>query len=139
VHDLFPLSLSRSTINLIRPSTLLRFYSTHQPDTKQRGDSALTQCLKDTLRIPEVPIYLIFDALDEGPSSTGLLPPREKVIGLVEKPVKWKYPNLRLCVTSRPEIDIRTSLESLISDRMSLHDEIGQKEDFADYVRSVVY
>lgn len=37
---------------------------------------------------------------------------------------------MHLCVTSRPEMDIRTSLEALTSpsNRISLHDEKGQKE-----------
>jgi hypothetical protein len=39
----------------------------------------------------------------------------------------------------RPEIDIRDVLVPLTSLRVSLHDQTGQKEDIADYVRSVVY
>ena len=92
------------------------------------------------LRVPgENPIYLIIDALDECPSTTGLPPPREKVLELVEQLVRSNIPSLHLCVTSRPEIDIRTSLEPLTSNRISLHDEVGQRKDIADYVRSVVY
>ena len=87
----------------------------------------------------EASIYLILDALDECPSTTGLPPPREKVLELVEKLVNLKLPNLRLCITSRPEADIRASLEPLTSNRISLHDQIGQRKDIANYVRSVVY
>ena len=86
-----------------------------------------------------VPIYLIIDALDECPNTTKLPPPREKVLELIEKLVKLNLPNLRLCITSRPEVDIRTSLESLSTTRISLHDQSGQKRDIEDYVRSVVY
>jgi hypothetical protein len=43
--------------------------------------------------------------------------------------------NLRIYVTSRPEIDIRKVVEPLTSRRVSLHDQSGQKEDIADYVR----
>ena len=50
-----------------------------------------------------------------------------------------QIPNLRICVTSRPEFDIRDFLEPLTSRRVSLHDQSGQKQDIADYVRSVVY
>ena len=64
--------------------------------------------------------------------------PRDKVLVLVEKLVEQKLPNLHLCITSRPEIDIRTSLEPLTSNRISLHDETGQKEDIVEFVRSVV-
>jgi len=86
-----------------------------------------------------VPIYLIIDALDECPNTTKLPPPREKVLELVEKLVKLNLPNLHLCVTSRPEVDIRTSLEPLTTKRIPLHEQGGQKKDIEDYVRSVVY
>ena len=48
-------------------------------------------------------------------------------------------PNLHLCITSRPEINIQTSLEPLTLNRVSLHDQSGQKKDIVDYVNSVVY
>jgi hypothetical protein len=41
-------------------------------------------------------------------------------------------------MASRPEMDIRTVLESLTSLKISLHDEIGQKEDIIEYIKSVV-
>jgi hypothetical protein len=92
------------------------------------------------LRLPgAVPVYLILDALDECPGTTGLPPPRERVLELVKRLIKLNLPNLRLCVTSRPEIDIRASLEPLTSNQISLHNQIGQKRDIANYVRSVVY
>src|SRR6267154_2839265 len=37
------------------------------------------------------------------------------------------------------EFDIRNVLEPLTSRRVSLHDQSGQKEDIAEYVRSIVY
>ena len=85
-----------------------------------------------------VPVYLIIDALDECPN-TELPPPREKVLELIEKLVKLNHPNLRLCVTSRPEVDIRASLEPLATRYISIHDQSGQKKDIEDFVRSVVY
>ena len=53
--------------------------------------------------------------------------------------VELNLPNLRLCVTSRPEIDIRTSFETLTSNRISLHDERGQKQDIINFVTPVVH
>jgi len=100
------------------------------------------QCLEKMLKVPtEEPIYIILDALDECPDTFGLQSSREKVLELVKRLVGFQLPNLRLCVTSRPEIDIRSVLEPLTSssNRISLHDEEGQKKDIADYVRSVVY
>jgi hypothetical protein len=88
---------------------------------------------------PHVPIYLILDALDECPNTTGMPSSRDKVLELIEKLVNLDLPNLHLCITSRPEIDIRTSLEPLTSNQISLHDQSGQKQDIVDYVNSVVY
>jgi hypothetical protein len=121
---------------------LLEFYSAHQRGSQQPGDRELMICLEKMLRVPtDEPIYIILDALDECPDTSGLQSSREKVLELVEKFVEFHLPNLRLCVTSRPEIDIRNVLEPLTStsNRISLHDEEGQKKDIAAYVRSVVY
>ena len=85
-----------------------------------------------------VPIYLIIDALDECPNTTKLPPPREKVLELIEKLVKLEIPNMHLCVTSRPEFDIRESFEPLATKSIPLHDQSGQKKDIEEYVRSVV-
>jgi hypothetical protein len=53
------------------------------------------------------PIYLILDALDESPKISGIRSPREKVLRLVMELVELLHlPNLRICVTSRPKIDI---------------------------------
>ena len=86
----------------------------------------------------QVPIYIIIDALDECPNTSGMPTPRDKVLTLVEKLVELGIPNLRLCIASRPEIDIRTSIEPWASNRLSLHDQSGQKKDINDFVCSVV-
>jgi len=94
------------------------------------------------LRYPrEEPIYVIIDALDECPDASGSQSTRENVLELVQTLVGFHLQNLRLCVTSCPEIDIRNVLEPLTSEknRISLHDQEEQKKDIADYVRSVVY
>ena len=121
---------------------LIRFYCDHVDGTQQPSIRALTRCLEDMLKVPEgSPVYLIIDALDECPNTTGILSPRDEVLALVEGLVDLNLPNLRFCVTSRPETDIRSSLEPLTSpsNSISLHDESGQKKDIVDFVRSVVY
>ncbi|KAH9983391.1 hypothetical protein BJV74DRAFT_777147, partial [Russula compacta] len=119
---------------------LFGYYSTHQSGSRQPSDRTLEKCLEDMLRAPEqVLIYLIIDALDECPNTTGIPTPRDKVLALIERLVKLELPNLRLCTTSRPEVDIRMSFEPLTSNRISLHDQSGQKKDIADFVCSVVY
>jgi len=96
--------------------------------------------LKKMVTLPDQPpIYLIIDALDESPNASGISSPRDMVLQLLEELVDFSLPNLHICVTSRPEIDIRNVLEPLTSRRVSLHDQSGQKQDIEDYVRSVVY
>jgi hypothetical protein len=79
------------------------------------------------------------DALDESPNTSGIPSARERVLRLLEELVDLHLPNLHICVTSRPEIDIRDVILPLNSLRVSLHDQSGQKGDIADYVRSIVY
>jgi hypothetical protein len=118
---------------------LFSLYSVYKRGTEQPTDDSLAECLKDMLRIGQVPIYLIMDALDECPNDSGIPSSREKVLKLVKELVGLRRPNLRLCITSRPEFDIRTTLKPLSIQQVSLHDESGQKQDIIDYVTSVVY
>jgi hypothetical protein len=85
------------------------------------------------------PIYLIIDALDECSNVSGIPSSRNRVLQLVKELVDLHLPDLHICVTSRPEVDIREVLEPLTSHRVSLHDQSGQKKDIEDFVRSVVY
>jgi hypothetical protein len=115
-------------------------HSAHDDGGRKAGDGALIQCLKEMLSLPtQGPVYLIIDALDECPNHTGLPTSREEVLDLIQDLVDLHLPNVHICVTSRPEIDIRTTLESLTSLRISLHNESGQTKDIMDYVRSVVH
>jgi len=92
------------------------------------------------LTVPnQSPVYIILDALDESPNSSGIPSPREQVLRLVKELVELRLPHLHICVTSRPEFDIRATLDSLALHRVSLHDESGQKTDIVDYVNAVVY
>jgi len=85
------------------------------------------------------PIYLIIDALDESPDNSGIPSPREEVLQLVKELIELRLPDLHICITSRPHLDIRDVLEPLTSLRVSLQDQNGQKNDIVHYVRSVVY
>ena len=123
-----------------RCDTLSHVYESHDRGTKQPSDDLLTRCLIRMLSIPDQPqIYLIMDALDECPDGSGIPSPRERVLRLLKELVDLHLPNLHVCVTSRPEIDIRNVLGPLTSCPVSLHNQSGQKKDIADYVRSVVY
>ena len=115
-------------------------YLAHDKGKNQPSDTSLAECLKKLVSLPDQPpIYLVIDALDESPNASGISSPREMVLRLLEELVDLSLQNLRICVTSRPEIDIRNVLEPLTSRRVSLHDQSGQKQDIEDYVRSVVY
>ncbi|KAF8269275.1 NACHT domain-containing protein [Lactarius quietus] len=122
-----------------------RLYSSHGKGAQQPGNGALTKCLREMLLVAtEQPIYIIIDALDECPNSDerpdfGMSTPREDVLDLLKSLVRMGLPKLHICVTSRPEIDIKMALERLPHNAVSLHDEIGQKKDISDYVRGIVY
>ena len=107
----------------------------------QPGDAALTQCLKNMLNFPgQLPTYIVIDALDECPNNIGTPSAREKVLNFVEDLVESNHANLFICITSRPEQDITATLNPLTppSRRVSLHEEVGQREDIDSYVRSFV-
>ena len=115
------------------------FYVAHDCGSQLASDNELVGCLKDMLKFQgQATVYVIIDALDECPIATGLPPPREKVLELVEELVKLQIPTLRICVTSRPEADIVSILKPLTFGSVSLHDESGQAQDIAEYVRSAI-
>jgi len=118
---------------------LSTFYSTHLNGARTPSDDELIRCLIDLLKVPgSQPIYLIVDALDECPSTSSLLSPREELLSLLEDLVQKQLPNLRICVTSRPEVDIKTILEPLAFRSVSLHDASGQQKDIRDYIEAIV-
>ena len=119
---------------------LSQLYSDHDSGAKQPNDDTLIQCLKEMLKVPDQrPTYLIMDALDECSDVSGIPTPRRRVLRLLKELVDLQIPNLHICITSRPEVDIQDVLEALTSRRVSLHDQSGQKKDIEDYVRSFVY
>jgi hypothetical protein len=87
----------------------------------------------------QAPVYLVFDALDECPNSSGIPSSRENVLNLVQDLVDLQLPNLHICVTSRPEADITSVLEPLHFNSISLHDEEGQQQDILNYVKTIVH
>ncbi|KAF8498248.1 hypothetical protein F5888DRAFT_234093 [Russula emetica] len=140
-RDLVPSLLTQlSTQSSACCDILSRLYSDHDDGAQQPNDDALKRTLIEMLTIRDRhPIYLIMDALDECPDTSEVPSPRNRILQLLEELADLQIPNLRICVTSRPEFDIRDFLEPLTSGRISLHDQSGQKQDIADYVRSVVY
>ena len=119
--------------------TLSKFYLQHANGSQYPSDSTLLRCLTEIVKLPgHAPVFLIIDALDECPNTSAMPSPREKVLELIEELIDSQLPNLRICVTSRPETDIKALLGPLAFRSVSLHDENGQMEDIENYIKSVV-
>jgi hypothetical protein len=120
-------------------NVLSRLYSDHGGGTRKPTTSKLTKCMKDMLSLPgQGPFYIIVDGIDECPDTSGTLSSREEVLMLVKELVDLKCSNLHLCLASRPEFHIKKILGRLEPLQISLHDEIGQKDDINDYIEYVV-
>ena len=116
------------------------FHSTHHDGAQSPRDDELIQCLVDLAKLPGLPpLYLIVDGLDESPNTSTQSDRRDRVLSFLDGLVKAQLQNLRLCVTSRPEVDIRDILEPLPFCSISLETETGQKEDMNDYIKSFVH
>ena len=115
------------------------FYSEHGNGSQHPSRDALERCLKDILIVQgQAPVYLIVDGLDECSNKSALPSPRDEIITFLKNLIDSQLPNLRICVTSRPEMDIKFALEPLAFHSVSLHGEDGQIEDIDNYIRSVV-
>ena len=141
LNDLIPSLITQLSIHAEHfYGVLLRLFVTHDDGKTQPSDVVLVECLKEVLILQDQPpIYLIIDALDESPDTSGIPSPRERILQLLKELVELDLPNLHICVTSRPEIGIKHTIEPLASLSVSLHDQTGQKEDIKAYVRSIVY
>lgn len=123
-----------------RCDILSHLHAAHDRGARQPSYHALINCLKEMLTLPDqCPSYLIIDGLNESADTSGIPSPREQVLQLVKDLVELCLPDLHICVTSRPNPDIRDVFEPLAPLRVSLHDESGQREDIMNYVRSIVY
>ncbi len=116
------------------------YYSAHDDGTRQPSEDMLMECLKDMLTLPgQGELYIIVDGLDECPNVVGCPTPREEVLKIVQNLVDLRLPHVHFCITSRPEVDIRETLETLAAHNVSLHEQVGQNQDIFDYIKSVVY
>ena len=114
---------------------IYRLYSAHGKGAQQPSNEFLIDCLKEMLTITtqQQPTFIIMDALDECPNAG-----REEVLKLVTDLVNLQLPKLRICVTSRPEINIQIKLKPLAVHELSVDDKTRQETDIADYVSSVI-
>jgi hypothetical protein len=117
-------------------------YTECRDGSTQPSEAALVHCLRDMVELAgNVPIYIIIDALDECPNTTGTPSPREDVLNFLKDLVGITNSNLHTCITSRPEQDIQDALNSLASGSrcVSLHQEDGQRQDITNYICSFVH
>lgn len=118
---------------------LSRLYSEHETGSRSPSDGDLVQFLTNILEVQgQAPIYLIIDGLDECSNKSDVPSPREKILTFLKDLIDSQFPNLRICITSRPEVDIKVALEPLAFYSFSLHDEGGQIDDISNYIKSVV-
>ena len=118
---------------------LFNFYSEHAKGLRHPSDDALVGCLKDLLGLSgQAPVYIIVDGLDECPNTSAIPSPRAEVLNLLEKLINYRLPNLRICVTSRPETDIKEVLDPLVFHSVSLHDQNEQRRDIEEYIKSAI-
>ena len=123
----------------IYSATLSDFYVAHGRGTQHASDDELQECLKGMLKRPgQATVYIIIDGLDECSTTTGMPSPRENVFTLVKELVALHLPNMRICLTSRPDVDISDALQSLDFRSISLHKENGQVKDISKYIKSVI-
>jgi hypothetical protein len=115
-------------------------YVTHNNGAHKPTDDILIQCLKESLTLSnDRPTYIIMDPLDECPNTFRMPSPREVVLDFVKEIVVLSLPNLHICITSCPEIDIQTVIEPLTTCQVSLYNETGQTKDIIEYVSSAVH
>jgi len=141
LHNMLPSLLTQLSARSDSCCDILsRVYMTHDDGAHKPSTSTLITCLKEMLALPgQGPTYIILDALDECPNTSGIPSCRKQVLDLLKDLVGLQLPNLHICVTSRSEIDIRAALEPLAFYLISIHEESGQKKDIEDYIRFVVY
>ncbi|KAI0288084.1 hypothetical protein BC826DRAFT_722299 [Russula brevipes] len=81
-------------------TVLSKLYTSCRDGADQPSESALAQCLQAMLELPgQVPVYIIIDALDESPNTTGTPSARKKVLDFVKNLIGRNHPNLFMCIT----------------------------------------
>ena len=118
---------------------LSALYTDHGHGSYQPSEDALMECSKKMLELPgQGALYVIIDALDESPNSSGLTSSRGEVLTTVQKLVELSLPHVHFCITSQPEIDIWDVLEPLATHSFPIQNQVGQRQDIIDYITSVV-
>ena len=116
-----------------------RLYLSHGNGLRQPSNDVLMACLKEMLTVAnQLPLFIIIDALDECTDTPGIQSPQEAILDIVNDLAHLRHPNLHLCVSSHPEVDVEAKLLPLAVIPVSLHGQSGRKRDIANYVGSVM-
>ena len=116
-----------------------RLYLSHGNGLRQPTNDVLLNCLKEMLTVAtQLPLFIIVDALDECTDTPGIQNSREAILDIVNDLAHLRRPNLHICVSSRPELDVQAKLLPLAVIAVSLHRQTGRKRDIANYVDSVM-
>lgn len=114
-------------------------YSTLGKGSRSASEDELMKCLKDMVTYPgQAPVHIVIDALDECPNTFGIPSERKGVLSALKNLFDLHCSSLRICITSRPEPDIKKNINPFASQSLSLHDQDGQKGDILRYIISVV-
>src|SRR5258708_31365052 len=98
--DLLPSLITQLSNQSHRHCDILNdLYLKHQSGAQKPSEDELIQCLNDMLVLPnQQPVYIIVDALDESPDTSGLPFPRERLLYPPTHLSAVSSPNLHLCV-----------------------------------------
>ncbi len=110
-HNLLPSLLVQLAEHSIPSCDMISHaYSAHGKGTQPPSDEVLTNCLMNMLSATtQHPIYIILDALDECPDTSGVRSPRERVLSLIKHLVNFRLPNLHICVMLCHGRDVRST------------------------------
>lgn len=106
------------------PKSLLDLH-TYEERNLQPGIEKLREVLQASMHDFEH-VYLIVDALDECPLDNG---EREKLLKVLRHLRTWSLANLHVLYTSRPEPDIKISLEPMFSEPESSMIDLGERQE----------
>lgn len=110
------LSAQSSTV----PDALNALYSKHHDGQQQPSNDAFVETLQHIcMEFQE--IFIVLDALDECKD-------REELLRLISEIYEWKTNKLHVLATSRREKDITEALEALITEQISIQDEVDNAD-----------
>lgn len=104
---------------VVIPPAVWKMYATNKQAGHRPGTRDLENTLLDTVTSIGKDFYIILDALDEIPV-IGSMNKRAEILGFLERLARSAISNTHILVTSRDELDIRTSISPLSAGGISI-------------------